>query len=309
MEVLYARCAGLDVHKKKVVACVLVTPERGAPTKTVRTFGTLADDVLALGDWLAEQGVTHVALESTSVYWQPLWNLLEDRFALLLVNAQHVHQVPGRKTDVRDCEWLADLLRHGLLRASFVPDRPQRELRELVRYRTSLVRERGWAINRLQKTLEGANLKLGSVASNVVGRASWAILSALVAGETDSAVLCPGNNESGGKQLAGRTRKGNPWLRSALVEAAHAAVRSKGSYLGVQFRRIASRRGAKRALIAVAHTLLTIIYYLLTRGCAYADLGPTFFDQQDRRRTERRLVSRLEQLGYRVSLQPLALTG
>jgi transposase len=412
MQVLYARCAGLDVHKKKVVACVLVTPERGVPSKTVRTFGTLADEVLALSDWLAEQGVTHVALESTGVYWQPLWNLLEDRFTLLLVNAQHVHQVPGRKTDVRDCEWLADLLRHGLLRASFVPDRPQRELRELVRYRTSLVRERGRAINRLQKTLEGANLKLSSVASNVVGRASWAVLTALAAGETDASVLagqagdrlrasraeleraldgrvgphqrflvgehlrriaeldaaierlgaevaqrlaaeqpalerldgipgvgrrtaeivlaevgadlarfpspahlaswaglCPGNNESGGKQRAGRTRKGNPWLRAALVEAAHAAVRTKGSYLGVQFRRIASRRGAKRALIAVAHTLLTIIYYLLTRGCAYADLGVTFFDDQDRRRTQRRLVSRLEQLGYCVALQPLAPTG
>jgi transposase len=189
MDVLYARCAGLDVHKRKVVACVLVTPEQGAPNKAVRTFGTLADDVLALGDWLAEQGVTHVALESTGVYWQPIWNLLEDRFTLLLVNAQHVHQVPGRKTDVRDCEWLADLLRHGLLRASFVPDRPQRELRELVRYRTSLVRERGRAINRLQQTLEGANLKLTSVASNVVGRASWAILTTLAAGETDPTVL------------------------------------------------------------------------------------------------------------------------
>src|ERR687886_2119821 len=149
MEVLYARCAGLDVHKKTVVACVLVTPERGAPTKAVRTFGTLADDVLALGDWLAEHGVTHVALERTSVYWQPLWNLLEDRFTLLLVNAQHVHQVPGRKTDVRDCEWIADLLCHGLLRASFVPARPQRELRELTRYRTTLLQERSAEINRL----------------------------------------------------------------------------------------------------------------------------------------------------------------
>src|ERR671937_585131 len=182
MEVLYARCAGLDVHKKKVVACVLVTTERGAPTKTVRTFGTLADDVLALGDWLAQQGVTHVALESTSVYWQPLWNLLEDRFALLLVNAQHVHQVPGRKTDVRDCEWLADLLRHGLLRASFVPPRPQRELRELTRYRTSLIRERAAEVNRVQKTLEGANIKLGDVASNVVGASGRQILTALVVG-------------------------------------------------------------------------------------------------------------------------------
>jgi transposase len=183
-----------------VVACVLVTPERGAPNKAVRTFGALADDVLALGDWLAEQSVTHVALESTGIYWQPIWNLLEDRFTLLLVNAQHVHQVPGRKTDVRDCEWLAELLRHGLLRASFVPNRPQRELRELVRYRTSLVRERGRAINRLQKTLEGANLKLTSVASNVVGRASWAVLTSLAAGETDPTVL----SAQAGARLAGR---------------------------------------------------------------------------------------------------------
>src|ERR687886_2643387 len=179
MDVLYARCAGLDVHKKKVLACVLVTPERGAPHKTVRTFGTLADEVLALGDWLAEQGVTHVALESTGVYWQPLWNLLEDRFTLLLVNAQHVHQVPGRKTDVRDCEWLVDLLRHGLLQPSFVPERPQRELRELVRYRTTLVRERSAEATRLQKTLEGANIKLASVASDTLGLSGGQMLDGL----------------------------------------------------------------------------------------------------------------------------------
>src|SRR5919202_3551585 len=189
MEVVYARCAVLDVHKKKVVACVLLTPERGAPTKTVRTFGTLADDVLALGDWLAQQGVTHVALESTSVYWQPLWNLLEDRFTLVLVNAQHVHQVPGRKTDVRDCEWLAELLRHGLLRGSFVPARPQRELRELVRYRTALVRQRAQLANRVQKTLEGANIKLASVATNVIGVSGRAMLAALARGETDPVAL------------------------------------------------------------------------------------------------------------------------
>ena len=189
MEALYARCCGIDVHKKTAVACVITPGPAGQPTKEVRTFGTTTDQLLALGDWLAGRGVTHVAMESTGVYWKPLWNLLEDRFALVLANAQHVKAVPGRKTDVRDCEWLADLLRHGLLRASFVPPRPQRELRELTRYRTALIRERAAEVNRLQKTLEGANLKLGDVASNVLGVSGRAILQALVAGTADPASL------------------------------------------------------------------------------------------------------------------------
>jgi len=365
MDVLFERCCGLDVHKKLVVACVIITPPDGEPERTVHSFGTMTEDLLKLADWLEACGVSHVAMESTGVYWQPIWNLLEDRFTLVLVNAQHVHQVPGHKTDVRDCEWLAELLRHGLLRGSFVPDRAQRELRELVRYRTGLVRQRAQVTNRLQKTLEGANIKLASVATNVIGVSGRAMLAELAKGETDPTALaqlargrmqhkqvelesalsgrmrphqqfllqeqlalingidasiqrvnqeiarrlqahnelserldaipgigprviqiilaeigpdvtrfpsaahlaswvglCPGNHESAGQQRTGRTRKGNPWLRTALVEAAQAAARVKHSYLGAQFRRLAARRGAKRALVAVAHSLLTIIYAL-----------------------------------------------
>jgi transposase len=409
MDVLFERCCGLDVHKKLVVACVVVTRPDGELERTVHSFGTMTDDLLKLRDWLEECEVSHVAMESTGVYWQPIWNLLEDRFALLLVNAQHVHQVPGHKTDVRDCEWLADLLRHGLLRGSFVPERSQRELRELVRYRTAVVRQRAQVINRVQKTLEGANIKLASVATNVVGVSGRAMLEGLARGETDVAALaeqargrmrlkqadleralsgrmgphqefllqeqlalvdsleatiervnqeiarrlqthadvverldaipgvglriaqiilaelgpdlarfpsaahlaswaglCPGNHESAGHQRTGRTRKGNPWLRTALVEAAQAAARAKNSYLAAQFRRLASRRGVKKALVAVAHSLLGIIYALITRGSTYADLGAGYFDHRDRQHTTKRLLARLEGLGYRVTLEATA---
>jgi transposase len=412
MDVLVERCCGLDVHKKLVVACVIITPPNGEPERTGHSFGTMTEDLLKLADWREACGVSHVAMESTGVYWQPIWNLREDRFALVLVNAQHVHQVPGRKTDVRDCEWLAELLRHGLLRGSFVPPRPQRELRELVRYRTALVRQRAQVPNRVQKTLEGANIKLASVATNVIGVSGRAMLAGLVNGETDAAVLaqhargrmqrkraelesaltgsmgphqqfllqeqvavldsldasirridqeiarrlqphanlierldaipgighriiqivlaeigpdlsrfpsaahlaswvglCPGHHESAGQQRTGRTRKGNPWLRTALVEAAQAAARVKHSYLAAQFRRLAARRGVKRALVAVAHSLLVIIYALLTRDSTYADLGATYCDQRDRQHTSQRLVARLEHLGYRVNLQPTAASG
>jgi transposase len=332
---------------------------------------------------------------------------LEDQFALLLVNARHVKAVPGRKTDVRDCEWLADLLRHGLLTGSFVPDRPQRELRELTRYRTSLVRERTAEANRLQKTLEGANIKLASVATDILGTSGREMLAALVAGETDGAALaqlahgrlreklpqleqalvgrvgphqrflvaqqlahidfldesiaqvsaeiaervrpdeeaiarldtipgvgrsvaellvaeigtdltcfpspkhlaswaglCPGNHESAGKRRSGKTRKGSPWLRACLVQAAHAAARTKGTYLAAQYRRLAARRGQARAAIAVAHSILIIAYHVLTEGTVYCDLGGTYFDERDRQGVERRLVHRLQGLGYTVSLQP-----
>ena len=406
MEVVYPHCCGLDIHKRTVVACRLGPAADGRPQKEVRTFGTMTDDLLALADWLGAGGVTHVALEATGVYWQPLWNLLEDRFDLLLVNAYHVKQVPGRKTDVKDAEWLADLLRHGLLRASFVPPRPQRELRELTRYRTALVRERTRAANRIQKTLEGANLKLGDVASNVLGVSGQAILRALVAGTTDPAALadmargrlrdkraaleraltgavgphqrfllgeqlrhlaaldaalarasaeiarrvrpraaalealdtipgvarrtaealvaevgtdlsrfpsaahlaswaglCPGNHQSAGKRQSGRTRKANPWLRAALTEAAQGAAHTKHTYLGAQFRRLAARRGAKRAAIAVGHSILVIAYHLLTTGEVYADLGANYFDERARDAVQRRLVRRLEALGYAVQLQ------
>ena len=186
MDAIYERCCGLDIHKKTVLACLIVPRKGRQIRKDIRTFGTMTDDLLALANWLAAENVTHVAMESTGVFWKPLFNLLEDRFQLLLVNARDIKQVPGRKTDVKDCEWIADLLRHGLLKASFVPDRPQRELRELVRYRTKLVRERSAEVNRLQKTLEGANIKLVSVASDPLGLSGRQMLEALVAGLTDT---------------------------------------------------------------------------------------------------------------------------
>jgi transposase len=409
MDVIYSRCCGLDVHKREVVACVVISGSDGMPSKTIRAFGTMTPDILALADWLATQEVIHVAMESTGVYWKPIWNLLEDGFALFLVNARQVKAVPGRKTDVRDCEWLAELLRHGLLSGSFVPDRPQRELRELTRYRTSLVRERTAAANRLQKTLEGANVKLASVATDILGKSGREILAALVAGQTDGAELaqlaqgrmrekipqleraltgcigphqrflvaeqlahvdfldgaiarvsaeiaermhpdedaitrldtipgvgrsvaealvaeigsdltrfpnakhlaswaglCPGNNESAGKRYSGKTRKGSPWLRACLVQAAHAAARTKGTYLAAQYRRLAARRGRAKAAVAVSHSILIIVYHVLTEGTVYCDLGANYFDERDRQAVERRLVHRLEGLGYTVSLTPAA---
>lgn len=409
MDVINPRCAGLDVHKKTVVACVLVSGADGAPRKETRTFGATTDELLALGDWLADAGVTHVAMESTGVYWKPIWNLLEDRCALLLANARHIKRVPGHKTDVKDAEWLADLLRHGLLQASFVPDRPQRELQELTRYRTSLVQERAAEVNRLQKTLEGANLKLGDVVSDVAGVSGRRMLAALVAGEEDAAALadlalgqlrhkrpelaralagrvgphqrfllarqlahldfldaaiaqvsaeiaerlrpfaaeqarletipgvgrrtaetllaevgpdvsrfptaghlaswagmCPGNDESAGKRRSGATRKGRPALRAALVEAARAASRSKGTYLSAQYRRLAGRRGSKRAAVAVGHSILVSAYHLLRDGEDYRELGSGYFDARDQHAVERRLVCRLEALGHKVTLEPAA---
>ena len=407
MDVLYERCCGLDIHKKSVVACVLISQPGRPVHKEIRTFETMTGDLLELADWLTSHGVTHVAMESTGVYWKPVWNLLEDSFTLLLVNAQHVKAVPGRKTDVKDAEWLADLLRHGLLTGSFVPDRPQRELRELTRYRTSLVRERATVINRIQKTLEGANIKLASVATDILGKSGRQMLEALILGSTEAsdlaqlakgrlrdklpqleralagrfgphqrfllaeqlalvdaleasiervsaelaerlrpfeeaierlqtipgvgrrvaeillseigvdlgrfataahlaswAGLCPGQHESAGKRSSGRTRRGNPYLRAALVEAAHAAGHTKATYLAAQFHRLTARRGRKKAAVAVAHTILVIVYHLLTRGTLYQDLGVHYFDERDRRAVERRAVRRLEGLGYKVSLEP-----
>jgi transposase len=409
MDVLYERCCGLDIHKRTVVACVLVPGPGGRPAKEVRTFGTMTDDLLALGGWLAARGVTHVAMESTGVFWKPLYNLLEDRFALALANARLVKAVPGRKTDVRDCEWLARLLRHGLLPASFVPDRAQRELRELTRSRVSLLRERAAELNRLQKTLEGANLKLAAVAGEIDGQSARAMLAALAAGATDPAALadlaqgklraklpqleraltgrvgphqrfllarqlahvadpdelvaqvsaeiearlrpaaaaaarldtipgigrrtaevllaevgpevtrfptaahlaswagmCPGNRESAGKRLSGRTRTGSPWLRAALVEAAQAAGRSRQTYLGAQYRRLARRLGAKKAAVAVGHAILVIAYHVLRDGTPYRDLGPLYVEERDRDAHVRAAVRRLERLGHKVTLEPAA---
>ena len=402
MEVIHERCSGLDIHKKTVVAC-RITPE-GQET---RTFRTMTSGLLELADWLVQGQVTHVAMASTGVFWKPVYNLLEGLdLTLLVVNARHIKAVPGRKTDVKDAEWIADLLRHGLLRGSYIPDRPQRELRELVRYRRNLVRERSWVINRIQQVLEGANIKLSSVASDVAGASGRAMLAALAQGEGDPeqladlargtlrnkraqleqalrglmgphqrmmlhsqlrhldflaqeiaqldqevaqrmdpfeeavqvadavpgigrrgaeeilaeigvdmspfpteshlsswAKVCPGSNESGGKRKSGATGKGNPWLRSVLVEAAWAAARTKGTYLAAQYHRLAARRGAKRAILAVAHSILVIIYHLLRDGTTYQDLGGNYFDQRNAQGVVRRSVHRLQGLGYTVTLE------
>ena len=407
MEIEHTHCAGLDVHKKTVVAAIIV-PDR----KEVRTFETMTSDLLGLSDWLLSFGVTHVAMESTGEYWKPIFNILEENFDVLLVNARHIKQVPGRKTDVMDAEWIADLLRHGLLRGSFIPPVGQRELRELTRARTNFVRERATLVNRLQKTLESANIKLASVASNVMGVSGRAMLEALINGTTSSVemaelakgrlrekrqqldkalegrvkphhrfvlseLLCqidnldesiarfdaeiekycrpfeqavelldtipgiarrnaevivseigndmsrfptadhlaawagvaPGNNESAGKRYSGTTRHGDRALTVALVQAAHAAARSRNTYLSAQYHRLAGRRGKKRAIVAVAHSILVISYHLIQRKEPYQDLGGNYFDQQRPEATAQRLISRLHQLGYDVSRleQPVAL--
>jgi transposase len=412
MDVIYSQCCGLDVHKKTVTACLITSMAGAEPMKEIRTFRTMTADLLALADWLQEAGCTHVAMESTGVYWRPVYNLLEGQCELLVVNAQHIKAVPGRKTDVKDAAWIAELLRHGLLRGSFIPSKPQRQLRELTRYRSTLVQERARTLNRLQAVLEDANLKLASVVTDIYGVSARAMLEAILAGERDVEILadlargrlrtkrdqlkealegrvtahhsflltehlstleyldeamervsgeidqrltadqeaialldtipgvgqraaesliaeigsdmsrfpsakhlaswagmCPGNHESGGKRLSGKTRKGNRWLRQVLVEIAHVASKTKNTYLAAQYKRIAARRGKKRALMAVGHTILTIVYMMLTRRQPYQDLGAAYFDQREQHRVERRLVQRLERLGYKASLQPKALAS
>ena len=403
MEVLYPWCCGLDVHQKTVVAC-LITPEG----KETRTFKTMTSDLLQLADWIVTKEVTHVAMESTGVFWRPVYNVLEALgLTLLVMNAQHIKAVPGRKTDVKDAEWIADLLRHGLVTGSFIPERPQRELRELVRYRRSLIRQRAQVVNRIQKVLEGANIKLSSVASNIMGASGRAMLEAISKGVDDPQLLaayakgrlkdkrpqlvealkgligphqrtvlgsqlrviefldeeivrmdgeiaermrpleealeridgipgmgrrtaedvlaeigdnvtrfptaahlaswakvCPGNNESAGKRKTGKTGHGNPWLRDTLVEAAWGATRTKDTYLAAQYHRLAARRGAKRAIMAVAHSILIIVYSLLRNGGEYRELGGNYFDERNRAATVRRAVRRIETLGYQVELQP-----
>jgi len=383
MDILYPVCAGLDVHKDSVVACVRRVDAKGKVQRQTRTFGTMTIHLLALADWLTEQGVTHVAMESTGVYWKPIWNLLGGQFDILLVNAQHIKQVPGRKTDVKDAEWIAQLLQHGLLRGSFVPATPQRELRELTRQRRQLIGAKASVANRIQKVLEDANIKLGSVATDVLGVSGRDMLRALIAGEDDAEKLaelarrrlraklpqlqlalkgrvsahhrfllkllleeveqheawiarlserivevlpapfaeavqrlatipgideraaenilaeigtdmaqfpsaghlaswtgmCSGNRESAGKRRSGRTTKGNRWLRATLVQVAWAASHTKNTYLSAQYHRLAGRRGKKRALVAVGHTLLVIVYHVLRDQTTYRELGADYFDR------------------------------
>ena len=409
MEVVYERCAGLDVHKKSVTACRIIPGGGRGWQKESRRFGTMTDELLKLADWLRAGQVTAVAMESTGVYWKPVFNILESEFEVLLVNARHIKYVPGRKSDISDAQWIGELLQHGLLKASYVPEVAQRDLRDLIRYRTSLVQERTREINRVQKVLEDANVKLASVASDVMGVSSRRMLEAIIAGEQEPealadlakgrlrakipeleralsgrirashrlllrlhlehiddlnskieylseeidrqirpfdqeeqqerldaipgvgrdvaqiilaelgvdmsrfpsaahaaswAGLAPGKNESAGKNRSGKVTPGNRHLKSALVQAAHAAGRTKDNYLAAQFRRLAARRGKKRAAIAVAHSILVIAYHMLRNGTEYRELGGDYFDKRNQAQLQRNLVKRLEGLGLQVKLEP-----
>lgn len=409
MDTLFAKVAGLDVHLKWIQCAVRCRQESGTLLAEVRSFGTMTRDLRALADYLEALGVTHVAMEATGVLWKPVWNILEGRFTLLLVNPRHLKKVPGRKTDVSDAAWIAQLLQCGLLRGSFVPPRMLRNLRDLTRHRAQLTAEHTRAANRIHKLLEDTNIKLGAVASDVLGKSGRKMLRALLAGERDAEKLadlalgrlrkkipelrlalegnctphhryllgrllshlgylegqiaefskriawtlsrllpskevgrldaipginrisieniiaeigvdmsifpdehhlaswcgmCPGNEESGGRRLRSRTRKGNRWLRRALVEAAWAASHVKDSYFRAQYRRLAGRRGKKRALVAVGHSLLVTIYHILKSHMEYRDLGPDYFDRLEPERLRRYLVKRLQALGYNVELSP-----
>jgi len=405
MDVVYPRCCGLDVHKETVVACVRVQEGKRA-MKEVRTFGTMTGDLVVLSDWLAAHQVSHVAMESTGIYWKPIFNLLETGFQIILVNAAHIKNVPGRKTDVKDCEWIAELLAHGLLKGSFIPPEPIRDLRDLVRYRKSLIDERVRGVNRLQKILEASNIKLGSVASNVMGASGRAMLEALAKGTTDPGVLadlargqlrrkleslrqalegrfrphhqymigqmlshldfldeaiedlsrevasrispfdpvltllktipgvnqrvgeaiiseigvdmsrfpdhrhlaswaglCPGNNESAGKRMSGKVRKGNRWLRRTLIETSWAVCRGGDNYLNAFYHRLCRRRGKKKAAVGVAHAVLVTAYHMMKTGLPFRDLGADYFVRLNEASVKRYSVRRLEALGYKVTLE------
>jgi transposase len=414
IKILYPNCAGLDVHRKFVTACRLTVDAQGNTHKEMRTFSTMTADLEAMANWLAEGGVTHVAMESTGVYWQPIHNILEGRFEIFLVNAQSIKRMPGRKTDMKDAEWIATLMQHGLLQPSFIPPREQRELRDLTRYRQSLVEERNRFANRLQKVLEGTNIKLSAVATDIQGVSAQAILRALLNGQEDPRVLAelargrlrnkrneleralvgkitphqrfmlselltqlgfldeqivrfgarieeklaqmpvyeeavrlldtipgvdrqlatlivaeigvdmsrfpsdrhitawagvaPGNHETGGKRRSGKARKGNSYLERGLVLAAHGAARSKNTYLRSPYYRLASRRGKARAAVAVGRTILQAAYHMIQRGEPYYELGANYLDQLDRERTAKRLIKRLQALGFDVNVKDRVVT-
>ena len=412
MEAVVRRCAGIDIGKATLKATVRV--HGGARRKTrreVRTFQTTTAELLALRDWLIEEQVTLVGMESTGEFWKPIYYVLEQVMACWLLNAQHLKKVPGRKTDVSDSEWIAELVAHGLVRPSFVPPPPIRRLRDLTRYRSALTQERTREVQRLHGTLEDAGIKLSIFVSDIMGASARRMLGALIEGERDPkvlagfaqgrmrpkvaeleralvgnftehharlcakmlshvdelnktieeltseidaeiaplhqarerltsipgvgnriaeviiaetgadmrrfatpqqlaswAALCPGNNESAGRHFSGRTRKGNRWLRGGLGEAAAAAAKSKNTYLAARYRRIAARRGAKRAQVAVAHDILVAAWYILDRQVDYRDLGADYFELHvgDRQRKATRLAQQLQTLGYRVTLEPVA---
>jgi transposase len=409
MEVLHPRCCGLDVHKATVVACVRLVID-GKAVKETRTFATTTASLLALSEWLTETKCTHVAMEATGVYWKPVWHILSDGdVELVLANAAHIKNVPGRKTDVKDADWISDLLAHGLIRASFVPDTQTQGMRTLLRTRKQLAREKASHTQRIQKTLEDANIKLDSVITDIIGLSGRKMIEALIAGEKDPvklarladprvkasqetlrealhgrvnkqhrfllrlhldqigtldaaiakvdreveasiapfrtaveqvssapgvkdlsawvivseigtdmsrfatdahliswACLCPRNDESAGKRRSTRIRKGSPWLKTTLVQCAWSATRVKDSYLNAQFHRIKARRGPKKAILAVAASILTAVYHMLKDGTFYQDLGPNHFDPRTKERQKNRLIKRLADLGYVVELAPQA---
>jgi transposase len=407
MELLYAHCAGIDVHQNSVSVCVLTpgSTTTAAPRSEIRQFGTKTCDLLALADWLEQLQVTPVAMESTGVYWKPVWNILESQFTIILANAQHIKNVPGRKTDTADCQWIAQLLRHGLLKASFVPPLQIRQLRDLCRTRTSLTREKTAVVNRLQKTPEDANVKLAAVVTDIVGVSGRAMLKQIAAGKSDAnalaelargplrkkrtelqqaltgritlhhrfllkhiehieylekaiaglvveierqalpfeatitrwksipgieqlaarsllaeigtnmdqfptarqlvswAGLCPGNHESAGKRLSGKTRNANPWLKGLMTQVAWAASHTKDTYLSQQYRRLVIKRGKRRALLAVANTVLTIVWHLEKHQTLYRDPGADYFDRLKGEQTQRYHVKRLEKMGFKVTIE------
>jgi transposase len=409
MQVVHEHCAGLDVHKKSIYACVLSLDKEGKKYREIRSFGAVTAELLRLADWLKQHGVTHVAMEATGVYWRPVWAVLEGQFELMLVNPHHVKAMPGRKTDAKDCEWLADLLQHGLVRGSFVPPTEIQDLRDLTRYRVELTQSQNRVSNRIQKVLEQANIKLSSVASDTLGVSGQLMIEAIIAGEDNAerladlakrklrqripdleialsgrvrdhhrfmlkehldewktlssrirrieeeidrcivpfehavtlwqtipginrvtacalaaeigvnmdqfpspqhlaswAGVCPGHNESAGKRMSGTIRDGNRWLRRALCQASWAASRKKNSYLSAQFKRIAARRGVKRALIALAHAILIIVYMMLKTSKSYHELGGDYLEQINKEQLQNYLVRRLQRLGLTVSVQPAA---
>ena len=408
MEVLYLCCCGIDIHAKTAVVCLIKDGK-----KQTRTFSTMTDDLLRLLDWLTGEGCTHVAIESTGVYWKPVFNILEASMEVILTNARDAKGFKARKTDVLDAEWLADLLRHGLLKPSFIPPLHIRELRELTRYRESLVRERTSLANRIQKLAESANIKLGQVASDALGVSGKLMLRALARGETDAdkmsdlarrsmrkkkpelkralegrltenqrwilsqmlnqydsveeaikrveakirqeveeskdpfvaeavklldtipgvaetvaqiivseigvdmdkfasdkqlaswAGMCPGNNESAGKRRSGKTSKGNRYLRAVLVQAAWVASHQKETYLAAQYKRMVKRMGKKKALVAVGHTILVIVWHLLKKKTSYQELGGDYFDRRYKEQQKKRLIRQLESLGLKVTIEEL----